>query len=79
MSQPNLAIKPDQLTAIYRRMALSRAVDKAVQTGLSAERFYLLETDKTAREIKAPVAGRLLHKAAPGEVYAIGTKTGEID
>lgn len=40
--------------------------------------IYLLETDKTAREIEAPAAGRLVHKAAPGEVYAIGTEIGEI-
>ena len=40
--------------------------------------IYLLETDKTSREIEAPVAGKLVHKAEAGEVYSCGTEIGEI-
>jgi len=40
--------------------------------------IYLLETDKTSREIEAPAAGKLVHKAAAGEVYECGTEIGEI-
>ena len=40
--------------------------------------IYLLETDKTTREIEAPVSGKLVHKAAAGEVYECGTEIGEI-
>lgn len=40
--------------------------------------IYLLETDKSAREIEAPASGRLVHVGAPGETYAIGTEIGQI-
>lgn len=40
--------------------------------------IYLLETDKSAREIEAPAAGRLVHKAAAGETYPCGQEIGEI-
>ncbi|MDQ4420379.1 lipoyl domain-containing protein [Sphingobium sp. DEHP117] len=40
--------------------------------------IYVLETDKTARDIEAPVAGKLLQRAAPGETYEVGTEIGEI-
>ena len=40
--------------------------------------IYLLETDKTTREIEAPASGKLVHKAAAGEVYDVGTEIGEI-
>jgi pyruvate/2-oxoglutarate dehydrogenase complex dihydrolipoamide acyltransferase (E2) component len=42
------------------------------------EVIYVLETDKTARDIEAPVAGKLLHKAPAGETYDVGTEIGEI-
>ncbi|MDG2003388.1 MAG: lipoyl domain-containing protein [Novosphingobium sp.] len=42
------------------------------------EVIYLLETDKTSREIEAPTAGKLVHKAEAGEVYSCGTEIGEI-
>jgi pyruvate/2-oxoglutarate dehydrogenase complex dihydrolipoamide acyltransferase (E2) component len=42
------------------------------------EVIYLLETDKTSREIESPVAGKLVHKAEAGEVYSCGTEIGEI-
>jgi pyruvate/2-oxoglutarate dehydrogenase complex dihydrolipoamide acyltransferase (E2) component len=40
--------------------------------------IYVLETDKTSREIEAPAAGKLVHKAAAGEVYQCGDDIGEI-
>ena len=40
--------------------------------------IYTLETDKTAREIEAPVSGKLIHKVADGEVYPVGAEIGEI-
>jgi pyruvate/2-oxoglutarate dehydrogenase complex dihydrolipoamide acyltransferase (E2) component len=40
--------------------------------------IYVLETNKTARDIDAPVSGKLLHKAPAGETYDVGTEIGEI-
>ena len=40
--------------------------------------IYLLETDKTSREIEAPASGKLVQKAEAGEVYECGTEIGEI-
>jgi pyruvate/2-oxoglutarate dehydrogenase complex dihydrolipoamide acyltransferase (E2) component len=40
--------------------------------------IYVLETDKTARDIEAPADGKLIHKAAAGETYDCGTEIGEI-
>jgi pyruvate/2-oxoglutarate dehydrogenase complex dihydrolipoamide acyltransferase (E2) component len=40
--------------------------------------IYILETDKTARDIEAPASGTLIHKAAAGETYDVGTEIGEI-
>jgi pyruvate/2-oxoglutarate dehydrogenase complex dihydrolipoamide acyltransferase (E2) component len=40
--------------------------------------IYLLETGKSAMEITAPASGKLIHKAAAGEVYDVGTAIGEI-
>ncbi|WP_414900258.1 biotin/lipoyl-containing protein [Sphingomonas flavalba] len=40
--------------------------------------IYILETDKTAREIEAPAAGKLVQMAAADETYEVGTKIGEI-
>lgn len=42
------------------------------------EVIYLLETNKAAREIEAPVSGKLIIKAADGETYPCGTEIGEI-
>ena len=42
------------------------------------EVIYILETDKTARDIEAPVSGKLVHKVAAGETYDVGTEIGEI-
>jgi pyruvate/2-oxoglutarate dehydrogenase complex dihydrolipoamide acyltransferase (E2) component len=40
--------------------------------------IYILETDKTAREIEAPASGALTVKVAEGETYPVGTIIGEI-
>ena len=40
--------------------------------------IYVLETNKTSREIEAPSAGKLVHKAEAGETYDVGTEIGEI-
>lgn len=40
--------------------------------------IYVLETDKTARDIEAPVSGTLIHKLPAGETYECGTEIGEI-
>lgn len=40
--------------------------------------IYVLETDKTARDIEAPASGTLIHKVEAGEVYEVGTEIGEI-
>lgn len=40
--------------------------------------IYVLETDKTARDIEAPASGTLTIKAAAGEAYDVGTEIGEI-
>lgn len=40
--------------------------------------IYVLETDKTARDIESPASGKLIQKAAAGETYDVGTEIGEI-
>jgi pyruvate/2-oxoglutarate dehydrogenase complex dihydrolipoamide acyltransferase (E2) component len=40
--------------------------------------IYILETNKTSRDIEAPVSGKLVHKAPAGETYDVGTEIGEI-
>jgi pyruvate/2-oxoglutarate dehydrogenase complex dihydrolipoamide acyltransferase (E2) component len=40
--------------------------------------IYVLETDKTARDIEAPASGVLTHFAEEGETYEVGTEIGEI-
>jgi pyruvate/2-oxoglutarate dehydrogenase complex dihydrolipoamide acyltransferase (E2) component len=40
--------------------------------------IYVLETNKTSRDIEAPVAGKLSIKAEAGETYDVGTEIGEI-
>ena len=42
------------------------------------EVIYILETDKTARDIEAPASGTLIHRVAAGETYDVGTEIGEI-
>ena len=40
--------------------------------------IYILETDKTSRDIEAPTSGTLVHKVAAGATYEVGTEIGEI-
>ena len=40
--------------------------------------IYILETNKTSRDIEAPTAGKLIQKAPAGETYDVGTEIGEI-
>lgn len=40
--------------------------------------IYILETNKTSRDIEAPVSGKLVRKADAGETYDVGTEIGEI-
>ena len=40
--------------------------------------IYILETDKTAREIESPATGTITVKAVDGETYPCGTVIGEI-
>jgi len=40
--------------------------------------IYILETDKTARDIEAPASGKLVQKVPAGETYEVGTEIGEI-
>lgn len=40
--------------------------------------IYVLETDKTARDIEAPASGTLIHSAAAGDTFDCGTEIGEI-
>ena len=50
MSQVNLGIEPEVLKAIYGQMARIRAVDKAVQAGLSAGKFMFTYWPMTGQE-----------------------------
>jgi pyruvate/2-oxoglutarate dehydrogenase complex dihydrolipoamide acyltransferase (E2) component len=40
--------------------------------------IYVLETNKASQEINAPASGKLVQKAAAGEIYPVGTDIGEI-
>jgi len=40
--------------------------------------IYILETDKTAREIESPATGIITVTVADGETYPCGTVIGEI-
>lgn len=50
MSQGNLGIEPTVLKEIYRQMARIRAVDKAIQAGLSAGKFMFTYWPMTGQE-----------------------------
>ncbi len=50
MAQNNLGIEPDTLKAIYGQMARIRAVDKAIQAGLSAGKFMFTYWPMTGQE-----------------------------
>ena len=48
--ETNLGIEPAVLVAIYRQMARIRAVDKAIQAGLSAGKFLFSYWPMTGQE-----------------------------
>jgi pyruvate/2-oxoglutarate/acetoin dehydrogenase E1 component/TPP-dependent pyruvate/acetoin dehydrogenase alpha subunit len=50
MAQENLGIDPETLKAIYGQMARIRAVDKAIQTGLSSGKFTFTYWPMTGQE-----------------------------
>ncbi len=50
MAQGNLGIEPEVLRAIYGQMARIRAVDKAIQAGLSAGKFMFTYWPMTGQE-----------------------------
>lgn len=50
MGQGNLGIEPEVLKAIYGQMARIRAVDKAIQSGLSAGKFMFTYWPMTGQE-----------------------------
>ncbi len=50
MAQTNLGIEPETLKAIYGQMARIRAVDKAIQAGLSAGKFMFTYWPMTGQE-----------------------------
>ncbi len=50
MAQGNLGIEPEVLKAIYGQMARIRAVDKAIQAGLSAGKFMFTYWPMTGQE-----------------------------
>ena len=50
MTQGNLGIEPEVLKAIYGQMARIRAVDKAIQAGLSAGKFQFTYWPMTGQE-----------------------------
>ncbi|MDB5726292.1 MAG: hypothetical protein JWQ16_3046 [Novosphingobium sp.] len=50
MMQGNLGIEPEVLKAIYGQMARIRAVDKAIQAGLSAGKFHFSYWPMTGQE-----------------------------
>ncbi len=50
MAQSNLGIEPETLKAIYGQMARIRAVDKAIQAGLSAGKFMFTYWPMTGQE-----------------------------
>lgn len=57
MAQGNLGIEPEVLKAIYGQMARIRAVDKAIQAGLSAGKFMFTYWPMTGQEcIPATIA-----------------------
>ena len=71
------------LTIPKLEMSMTEAVlaEWSVEDGatvLEGQLIYILETDKTAREIEAPASGKLIQLAAADETYEVGTQIGEI-
>ena len=62
MEQSNLGIEPDVLKAIYGQMARIRAVDKAIQAGLSAGKFMFTYWPMTGQECIPATISQLITK-----------------
>ena len=62
MEQSNLAIEPEVLKAIYGQMARIRAVDKAIQAGLSAGKFMFTYWPMTGQECIPATISQLISK-----------------
>lgn len=71
-----LTIPKLEMSMVEGTLAEWVAVDGSAVT--EGQVIYVLETDKTARDIEAPVSGTLVHKAAAGETYEVGFEIGEI-
>jgi pyruvate/2-oxoglutarate dehydrogenase complex dihydrolipoamide acyltransferase (E2) component len=71
-----LTIPKLEMSMVEGTIAEWVAADGATVT--EGEVIYILETDKTARDIEAPASGTLRHKVASGETYDVGTEIGEI-
>jgi pyruvate/2-oxoglutarate dehydrogenase complex dihydrolipoamide acyltransferase (E2) component len=52
-------------------------VEDGVQVN-EGDPIYVLETEKAAQEIAAPASGKLVQKAAAGQIYPVGADIGEI-
>jgi len=71
-----LTIPKLEMSMVEGTLAEWKVADGA--TVAEGDVIYVLETDKTARDIEAPAAGTLTIKAAAGETYDVGTEIGEI-
>jgi 2-oxoisovalerate dehydrogenase E1 component len=58
-NQSNLGIEPTVLVEIYRQLSRIRAVDKAIQAGLSAGKFYFTYWPMTGHEAIPAVVSQL--------------------
>lgn len=61
MAQGNLGIEPETLKAIYGQMARIRAVDKAIQSGLSAGKFTFTYWPMTGQECIPATISQLIN------------------
>jgi 2-oxoisovalerate dehydrogenase E1 component len=62
MAQDNLGIEPEVLKAIYGQMSRIRAVDKAIQAGLSAGKFMFTYWPMTGQECIPATISQLITK-----------------
>jgi pyruvate/2-oxoglutarate dehydrogenase complex dihydrolipoamide acyltransferase (E2) component len=75
---------PTTITIPRLEMAMTEGtlVEWLVEDGAEVKEgdlIYVLETEKAAQDIEAPVSGRLARKAEAGSIYPVGTEIGEID
>ena len=60
MLETNLGIEPQVLVQIYRQLARIRAVDKAIQAGLSGGKFFFTYWPMTGQESIPAVLSQLI-------------------